>query len=46
MDVALFCERIESYYLSASKRKENNFSNWAEQKFNPDILFDQFYKEL
>ena len=46
MDVDLFCDRIEAYYLSETKRKENNFSNWAKQKFNPDILFDQFYKEL
>ncbi|WP_300565259.1 glycosyltransferase [Flavobacterium sp.] len=46
LNVELFCERIESYYLSASKRQENNFSNWAKQRFNPDVLFDQFYKEL
>lgn len=41
-----FCFRIEEYYLSEKKRKENNFSDWATKQFNPDVLFNQFYKIL
>lgn len=41
-----FCDRIEEYYLSKEKREQNNFSDWAKERFDPDILFSEFYKEL
>jgi glycosyltransferase involved in cell wall biosynthesis len=41
-----FCVRIEEYYLSKEKREQNNFSDWAKERFDPDILFNEFYKEL
>jgi len=46
LDVVGFVKRIEEYYLNEEKRKENNYSEWAKKKFNPYILFNQFYKEL
>lgn len=46
LDVKAFCERIEEYYLNREKRENNNFSVWAKDRFNPNILFNQFYKEL
>lgn len=41
-----FCFRIEEYYLSEKKRKDNNFSDWATKQFNPDVLFNKFYNKL
>jgi glycosyltransferase involved in cell wall biosynthesis len=46
LDVDGFCTRIEEYYLSRQKREENNFSSWAKKQFAPEVLFNQFYKEL
>jgi hypothetical protein len=46
IDVNGFCGRIEEYYLSRQKREENNFSSWAKKQFAPEVLFNQFYKEL
>jgi len=46
LNVEGFCDRIEEYYLSEKKREKNNFSVWAIERFNPNILFNQFYNEL
>jgi glycosyltransferase involved in cell wall biosynthesis len=46
IDVDGFFVRIEEYYLSRQKREENNFSSWAKKQFAPEVLFNQFYKEL
>jgi glycosyltransferase involved in cell wall biosynthesis len=46
LDVDGFCDRIEEYYFSKAKRKENDFSDWAKQQFMPEVLFEKFYNEL
>lgn len=46
LDVNAFCTRIEEYYLNKSKREQNNLSKWTIEHFAPEILFNQFYKEL
>ena len=45
-DVDGFCSRIEEYYLSKKKRDRSDFSDWAKERFDSNILFNQFYKEL
>ena len=46
LDFIGFCNRIEEYYLSDSKRKNANFSQWAVKRFSPSELFTQFYSEI
>lgn len=46
LNVNGFCDRIEEYYLSEKKRRKNNFSEWAKERFKPNRLFNQFYSEL
>ena len=46
LDIDEFVRRIEAYYLSEEKRIKNNHSDWAKKKFDPEVLFSQFYKEL
>jgi glycosyltransferase involved in cell wall biosynthesis len=46
MDVDGFCRRIEDYYLNPIKRENSNYSEWAKERFAPEVLFNQFYKEL
>lgn len=45
LDVEGFIKLIEDFYLN-KKEKNQNFSNWAIQKFNPDVLFNKFFIEL
>lgn len=45
LDVQGFIKLMEDFYLN--KNGENqNFSDWAIQKFNPDVLFNKFFIEL
>jgi glycosyltransferase involved in cell wall biosynthesis len=44
-DVDGYTIAIENFYAS-NVTNEQNFSNWAVQKFNPDILFNKFFIEL
>lgn len=45
LDIDGFTEAIEDFFLS--KNKINiNLASWAEQKFNPDFSFNNFFIEL
>ena len=46
MDVGGFVARLEANYLAKDAIEKRDLSNWAKQKFDPAILFNQFYKEL
>lgn len=46
LNVDLFVNRIEEYYLSDTKRKKAIFSEWAINRFDADKLFLEFFIEL
>ena len=45
LDVEGFTKLIEEFYLNKNEKKQN-FSDWAIQKFNPEVLFNKFFIEL
>ena len=45
LDVDGFTKSIEDIYLNKEIKKQN-FSNWAIQKYNPEVLFNEFYIKL
>lgn len=45
MDVGGFAIAIEEFYIK-NKTNNKNLSDWAINKFNPDILFNEFFIEL
>lgn len=46
LDVAGFCEKIESFYFNRAKLGEKNYSQWAKGNFDGNKLFNQFFNEL
>lgn len=45
LDVEEFTKLMEDFYLN-NKEENQDFSDWAIQKFNPDVLFNKFFIEL